>query len=87
LPDGIQARLTLQEMDAILAHELCHFRRRDNLTAAIHMLVESLFWFHPLVWWISHRLSELSELACDAVVRCGRVPLGAGGHATTTRST
>jgi beta-lactamase regulating signal transducer with metallopeptidase domain len=75
LPDGIQARLTPQEMDAILAHELCHFRRRDNLTAAIHMLVESLFWFHPLVWWLGRRLMTEREHACDeAVLAAGNDP-------------
>ena len=75
LPDGIQARLSRQEMDAILAHELCHFRRRDNLTAAIHMLVESLFWFHPLVWWLGRRLMNERERACDeAVLAAGNDP-------------
>jgi beta-lactamase regulating signal transducer with metallopeptidase domain len=75
LPDGIQARLNAQELDAILAHELCHFRRRDNLTAALHMLVESLFWFHPLVWWLGRRLMNERERACDeAVLSAGHDP-------------
>jgi bla regulator protein BlaR1 len=52
LPEGITDRLTPAQLEAILAHEMCHVRRRDNLTAAIHMVVETLFWFHPLVWWI-----------------------------------
>jgi hypothetical protein len=47
------------------AHELCHIQRRDNLTAAIHMFVESIFWFHPLVWWIGARLVDERERACD----------------------
>ena len=60
---------------AILAHELCHVRRRDNLTAAIHMIVEAVFWFHPLVWWISARLMEERERACDeAVLELGSEP-------------
>jgi len=75
LPEGIQARLNRQEMDAILAHEFCHFRRRDNLTAAVHMLVESLFWFHPLVWWLGRRLMNERERACDeAVLDAGNDP-------------
>ncbi len=52
LPDGILECLAPAEMDAIVAHELCHIRRRDNLVMAIHLAVESLFWFHPLVWWV-----------------------------------
>ncbi len=56
----------------MLEHELAHWRRRDNLTAAVHMLVEAVFWFHPLVWWIGARLVEERERACDeAVVRAG----------------
>src|SRR5580658_5555671 len=65
LPQGIAERLTSLEMDAILAHELCHVRRRDNLLAFIHMIVETIFWFHPLVWWIGARLLEERERACD----------------------
>jgi BlaR1 peptidase M56/Surface antigen variable number repeat len=75
LPDGIHNRLTPEQLHAILAHELCHVRRRDNLAAAIHMLVESIFWFHPMVWWIGKRMVEERERACDEeVVRLGNEP-------------
>ncbi len=75
LPEGITGHLTSAHLDAILAHELCHVRRRDNLAAAIHMLVEALFWFHPLVWWIGARLVEERERACDEeVLRLGNQP-------------
>src|ERR1017187_3141180 len=47
LPAGIGDRLDDVELEAILAHELCHVRRRDNLLAFIHMAVEAIFWFHP----------------------------------------
>ena len=68
LPAGIAQRLTPPQLEAVLAHELCHIRRRDNLLAAIHMTVEALFWFHPLVWWIGARLLEERERACDEEV-------------------
>jgi bla regulator protein BlaR1 len=73
VPDGIIDRLTPTQWDAILAHELCHVRRRDNLTAAIHMAVEAIFWFHPLVWWIGKRIIEERERACDegVLLACG----------------
>ena len=51
-----------------MAHELCHVRRRDNLAGAIHMTVEAIFWFHPLVWWLTGRLIEERERACDEEV-------------------
>ena len=68
LPEGITDRLTKPQMGAIVAHEMCHVRRRDNLTAAIHMLVEAAFWFNPMVWWIRTRLVEERERACDEAV-------------------
>ena len=75
LPHGIMERLTKAQLDAVLAHELCHVRRRDNLFAFIHMIVECLFWFHPLVWWIGARLIEEREQACDeAVLNQGSEP-------------
>ncbi|HUP02771.1 MAG TPA: M56 family metallopeptidase, partial [Bryobacteraceae bacterium] len=75
LPAGIGDRLSDSELEAILAHELCHVWRRDNLTSFLHMVVECLFWFHPLVWWMGARLTEERELACDEeVVRMGGSP-------------
>jgi bla regulator protein BlaR1 len=64
-PEGISERLEDAHLEAILAHELWHVRRRDNLAAAIHMLVEAIFWFHPVVWWLGARLVEERERACD----------------------
>jgi bla regulator protein BlaR1 len=67
-PEGISERLGDAHLEAILAHELRHVRRRDNLAAAIHMVVEAIFWFHPLVWWLGARLVEERERACDEEV-------------------
>lgn len=68
LPAGISNRLTDAQLEAIITHELCHARSRDNLAAAVHMLVEALFWFHPLVWWIGARLVDERERTCDEEV-------------------
>ncbi|HKV91662.1 MAG TPA: M56 family metallopeptidase [Candidatus Angelobacter sp.] len=75
LPSGVAEQLSDAQLEAIITHELCHFRRRDNLAAAIHMLVEALFWFHPLVWWMGSRLINERERACDeAVLHLGNEP-------------
>ncbi len=75
LPEGIRNRLSESQLNAIFTHELVHIRWRDNLTAACHMFVQAVFWFHPLVWWIGNRLIEERELACDeAVVQAGAEP-------------
>lgn len=67
-PHGISEYLEGAHLDAVLAHELWHVRRRDNLTAAIHMAVEAIFWFYPPVWWLGARLVEERERACDEEV-------------------
>ena len=65
MPADIERHLTRPEIEAIVAHELCHVRRFDNMTAAFHMQVEAIFWFHPLVWWLGARLIDERERACD----------------------
>ena len=67
-PAAISARLADAQLEAVLAHEVCHVRRRDNLTAAVHMFVEAVFWFHPLAWWMGARLLAERERACDEAV-------------------
>ncbi len=68
LPEGIVAQLSPAQLALVIAHELCHWRRRDNLTAALHMFAQVVFWFHPLVWWIGTRLVVERERACDESV-------------------
>lgn len=53
---------------AVLAHEFAHLRRHDTLISALGRCVQCVFWFHPLAWWISRKISNLAELACDAAV-------------------
>ena len=65
VPIGLETTLSDDQLRAVIAHELHHIRRRDNLTSALHMIVESLFWFHPLVWWVGARLIDERERACD----------------------
>lgn len=68
VPSGIEDDLTPRQLASVLTHELCHIRRRDNVTATVHMLAEAVFWFHPLVWWIGSRLVDERERACDEEV-------------------
>lgn len=68
LPQAVIRELNSSQIRAVVAHEMCHIRRRDNLTAAIHKLIEVLFWFHPLVWWIGANLLREREAACDESV-------------------
>jgi uncharacterized protein (TIGR03435 family) len=67
-PEGVSQHLNDAHLEAVLAHEVWHVRRRDNLLAALHMLVEAMFWFYPLVWWLGARLIDERERACDEEV-------------------
>jgi TonB family protein len=74
-PAKISEHLQDSHLKAILAHEVSHARRRDNLAAALHMMVEAIFWFHPMVWWLGARLVEEREMACDEeVLQLGNPP-------------
>ena len=75
LPEGLADRLTPAQLNTVIAHERCHIGRHDNLAAAVHMVVEAIFWFHPLVWWIEQRMMDERERACDeAVLSAGNDP-------------
>ena len=81
LPEGVADQLSGTELEAIVAHEVCHWRRRDNLTASLRMVVEAIFWFYPLVWWLETRLIAERERACDeAVVAAGCDPNAYAEH-------
>jgi uncharacterized protein (TIGR03435 family) len=71
-PRAIGERFTNEQMEAVIAHELCHLRRGDNLAALFHLVVQTVFWFHPLTWWIGKQLITERERACDEeVIRRG----------------
>jgi uncharacterized protein (TIGR03435 family) len=67
LPEGSRDWPQAQ-LDAVLAHEGEHIRRRDPLFQWLALLSRAIFWFHPLAWWLERKLSGLAEEACDAAV-------------------
>jgi beta-lactamase regulating signal transducer with metallopeptidase domain len=67
-PEAISPHLDDAHLEAVLAHEAAHVHRRDNLTSLLHMLVEAIFWFHPLVWWMESQLVKERERSCDEAV-------------------
>jgi uncharacterized protein (TIGR03435 family) len=68
IPGGMVEGLGPAQFEAVLTHEWNHAKRRDNLTAALQMIVEAVFWFYPVVWMVGRRLIEERELACDEAV-------------------
>lgn len=73
VPTAALAGLSTAQLRAVLAHELAHIKRHDALVNLAQSVFESLFFFHPAVWWLSNRLREEREFCCDdiAVATCG----------------
>jgi beta-lactamase regulating signal transducer with metallopeptidase domain len=72
LPITALTSLSPEQIEVVLAHELAHIRRADYAWNLLQTIVETLFFFHPAVWWVSHRVREERELCCDdvAVAAC-----------------
>lgn len=68
LPAAVLTQLSTSQIEALLVHELAHFARRDYLANIVQMVLEALFFYHPAVWWISGKVREERELACDEQV-------------------
>lgn len=80
LPATLTTGLSLDEFSAILSHELAHIRRYDLWINLLQRVIESLLFFHPVVWFLSRRLSTEREICCDdLVVRSGYEPMNYAG--------
>src|SRR5207302_4302270 len=73
LPASALTGLTPLQLDALLAHELAHIRRYDYLVNLLQSAIETLLFYHPVVWWVSRRVRDEREHCCDdlAVAVCG----------------
>jgi beta-lactamase regulating signal transducer with metallopeptidase domain len=68
LPISLLANLPAAQVEAILAHELAHVKRYDYLVNLLQTMVETLFFYHPAVWWLSRRIRIERENCCDDLV-------------------
>ncbi|HEV2379808.1 MAG TPA: M56 family metallopeptidase [Terriglobia bacterium] len=73
LPAASLLNLNVEQLEAVLAHELAHIRRHDYLVNVLQTLAETLFFYQPAVWWVSSCIRNERELCCDdlAVEICG----------------
>ena len=67
LPASALLALSPEQLEAILAHELAHIRRADYFWNLVQTLAETLFFFHPAVWWLGKRLRDQREQCCDDI--------------------
>lgn len=67
LPFAVLAQMPAAQIDLILAHELAHLRRLDHFANLFQVVLETLFFYHPVVHWISREARNERELCCDAL--------------------
>ena len=73
LPVSVFTGLSPRQIEMIIAHELAHIRRHDYLVGLLQAACETVFFYHPAVWWVSGRIRIEREHCCDdrVVSVCG----------------
>ena len=76
VPVGVISGLSPDQVETLLLHELAHIRRYDYLINAIQSVIEALFFYHPVIWWMSGKIRTEREHACDDwVLRVSQQPM------------
>lgn len=65
IPGSLVTGIPAAELEALLAHELGHIRRLDTLVNGLQTFLETVFFFHPGVWWVSRQIRVEREHCCD----------------------
>jgi len=61
---------SLAQLNAILAHEVMHLRRKDTFVKWLMLIASTLHWFNPIMWLVRREIDRACELSCDeAVIR------------------
>lgn len=50
---------------SLLGHELSHVVRFDAMVNSLQVVVQTIFWFHPFVWWANAKIRAEREKCCD----------------------
>jgi hypothetical protein len=67
LPALALTGLSEDQLRAVIAHELAHIRRLDAFVNLFQILVETLLFYHPAMWWLNRRIRAERELCCDEI--------------------
>jgi len=73
LPVTALTGLSEEQLQLVIVHELAHIQRLDPFVNVFQISVETLFFYHPAVWWLNKRIRAEREHCCDdvAVALCG----------------
>jgi uncharacterized protein (TIGR03435 family) len=67
LPAAALTGIAPEHIEVLLTHELAHIRRHDYLVNLLQRFAETLLFYHPAVWWLSHQMSAEREACCDDI--------------------
>ena len=67
LPVSALTNMPVDQLQTLLAHELAHVRRHDYPINLAMTAIETLFFYHPLTWWISRQIRREREDCCDDI--------------------
>ena len=67
IPTEILTGIPSNQIEAIIAHELAHIRRNDYIINVLQTIIETVFFFHPAVWYISSKIRTERENCCDDI--------------------
>ena len=68
LPLALLSNMPPAQIEVLLLHELAHIKRHDFIINLIQSIIETLFFYHPAIWWISKIIREEREHCCDDLV-------------------
>ncbi len=68
IPQNFLERTNLDYLESIIAHEMAHIKRRDDLWLKIQYLIQILYFFHPVVWYANRKIKLARECLCDRLV-------------------
>ncbi|MCE2727104.1 MAG: M56 family metallopeptidase [Planctomycetaceae bacterium] len=68
VPLALVTSLAPRELETLIVHELAHVRRGDLLVHILQLLLETIAFYHPAVWWLSARIRVEREHCCDDLV-------------------
>jgi beta-lactamase regulating signal transducer with metallopeptidase domain len=68
VPKGYLSKLSRQDTEHVLLHELAHIKRGDLVMHSLYLLLQTVYWYQPLLWLVRRHLHHLRELSCDGTV-------------------
>lgn len=72
IPQDLDIVSSEEELRFIFLHELQHCKHRDALLNLLICVLETLYWFNPLIWYGFRQFRKDREMACDHAV-IGRI--------------